>query len=51
MDAQRIHYNAVGKALGRVEGPAEVSGQATYAADILLPDMISGRAGVTAAAL
>src|ERR671931_2792289 len=44
MNAQRTHYNAVGKALGRVEGPAKVSGQATYAADIRLPGMVWGKA-------
>jgi CO/xanthine dehydrogenase Mo-binding subunit len=36
-------YNTVGKALGRVEGPAKVSGRATYAADVLLPGMIWGK--------
>jgi|RhiMetdeSRZDD1v2_1073273.scaffolds.fasta_scaffold41950_4 CO/xanthine dehydrogenase Mo-binding subunit len=44
MAAQRTHYNAVGRALGRVEGPAKVSGQATYAADIRLPGMVWGKA-------
>jgi CO/xanthine dehydrogenase Mo-binding subunit len=37
-------YNAVGKPLGRVEGPAKVTGQATYSADVLLPGMIWGKA-------
>ena len=37
-------YRTVGKALGRVEGPAKVSGQATYAADVLLPGMLWGKA-------
>ncbi|HEX2276557.1 MAG TPA: xanthine dehydrogenase family protein molybdopterin-binding subunit [Candidatus Tectomicrobia bacterium] len=36
-------YNAVGKPLGRVEGPLKVTGQATYSADVLLPGMIWGR--------
>ena len=36
-------YNAVGKPLGRVEGPAKVTGQATYSADVLLPGMIWGK--------
>jgi CO/xanthine dehydrogenase Mo-binding subunit len=44
MEAQRIHYSAVGRALGRVEGPAKVSGQATYATDIRLPGMVWGKA-------
>jgi CO/xanthine dehydrogenase Mo-binding subunit len=44
MAEQRTHYNAVGRALGRVEGPAKVSGQATYAADIRLPGMVWGKA-------
>ncbi len=37
-------YNAVGKAIGRVEGPAKVTGVATYSADIRLPGMIWGKA-------
>jgi CO/xanthine dehydrogenase Mo-binding subunit len=37
-------YNAVGKPIGRVEGPAKVSGAATYSADIRLPEMIWGKA-------
>lgn len=32
-------YTVVGQALGRVEGPAKVSGQAQYAADVLRPGM------------
>ena len=40
----RMTYRTVGKALGRVEGPAKVSGQATYAADVLLPGMLWGKA-------
>ncbi len=39
-----MNYNTVGKALGRVEGPAKVSGQATYTADVRLPGMIWGKA-------
>src|ERR671924_1880729 len=37
-------YSAVGKPLGRVEGPAKVTGGATYAADVLLPGLIWGKA-------
>jgi CO/xanthine dehydrogenase Mo-binding subunit len=37
-------YSAVGKPLGRVEGPAKVTGAATYTADILLPGMAWGKA-------
>jgi CO/xanthine dehydrogenase Mo-binding subunit len=37
-------YNAVGKPIGRVEGPAKVTGTATYSADIRLPGMIWGKA-------
>ena len=37
-------YNAVGKPIGRVEGPAKVTGAATYSADIRLPSMIWGKA-------
>ncbi|HEY7490863.1 MAG TPA: hypothetical protein VIH59_07140 [Candidatus Tectomicrobia bacterium] len=36
-------YCIVGKAPGRVEGPAQVSGQATYAAEVLLPGMVWGK--------
>lgn len=39
-----MHYRTVGQALGRVEGPAKVSGRATYAADVLLPGMLWGKA-------
>lgn len=34
----------VGKPVGRVEGPAKVSGKATYTADVILPGMIWGKA-------
>jgi CO/xanthine dehydrogenase Mo-binding subunit len=37
-------YSTVGKPLGRVEGPAKVSGSATYTADVLLPGTIWGKA-------
>jgi CO/xanthine dehydrogenase Mo-binding subunit len=37
-------YNTVGKPIGRVEGPAKVTGAATYSADIRLPGMIWGKA-------
>jgi CO/xanthine dehydrogenase Mo-binding subunit len=37
-------YNAVGKPIGRIEGPAKVRGAATYSADIRLPRMIWGKA-------
>jgi carbon-monoxide dehydrogenase large subunit len=37
-------YNAVGRPLGRIEGPAKVTGRATYAADVLLPGTIWGKA-------
>jgi len=37
-------YQAVGKPVGRVEGPAKVTGTATYSADIRLPGMIWGKA-------
>jgi CO/xanthine dehydrogenase Mo-binding subunit len=36
-------YHTVGKPLGRVEGPAKVTGQAAYSADVLLPGMIWGK--------
>jgi CO/xanthine dehydrogenase Mo-binding subunit len=39
-----MSYNAVGKPIGRVEGPAKVTGAATYSADIRLPGMIWGKA-------
>jgi len=37
-------YNAIGKPIGRVEGPAKVTGAATYSADIRLPNMAWGKA-------
>jgi CO/xanthine dehydrogenase Mo-binding subunit len=37
-------YHAVGKSIGRVEGPAKVTGAATYSADIRLPNMVWGKA-------
>jgi len=37
-------YTTVGKPLGRVEGPAKVTGNAKYAADVLLPGMVWGKA-------
>jgi CO/xanthine dehydrogenase Mo-binding subunit len=37
-------YKAVGKPIGRVEGPAKVTGAATYSADIQLPGMVWGKA-------
>src|SRR5918994_1962773 len=37
-------YHAVGKPIGRVEGPAKVTGAATYSADIRLHGMIWGKA-------
>ncbi len=37
-------FSAVGKPLGRVEGPAKVTGGALYAADVNLPGMIWGKA-------
>jgi carbon-monoxide dehydrogenase large subunit len=37
-------YSTVGKPLGRVEGPAKVTGAAAYAADIRLPGMLWGKA-------
>ena len=39
-EAQCTYYNAVGKALGRVERPAKVSGQATYQAALALQQQI-----------
>ena len=41
---EAMTYNAVGKPIGRVEGPAKVTGAATYSADIRLPSMIWGKA-------
>jgi CO/xanthine dehydrogenase Mo-binding subunit len=37
-------YNAVGKPIGRVEGPAKVTGSATYSADIRPPSTVWGKA-------
>jgi len=37
-------YSAIGKPIGRVEGPAKVTGAATYSADIRLSGMIWGKA-------
>ena len=37
-------YHAVGKPIGRVEGPTKVTGAATYSADIRLPAMLWGKA-------
>jgi CO/xanthine dehydrogenase Mo-binding subunit len=37
-------YHAIGKPIGRVEGPAKVTGAATYSADIRLPGMVWGKA-------
>lgn len=37
-------YSAIGRSIPRGEGPAKVTGSATYAADILLPGMIWGKA-------
>ena len=37
-------YRAIGKSIARGEGPAKVTGAAAYAADILLPGMIWGKA-------
>ncbi|MBI3328759.1 MAG: xanthine dehydrogenase family protein molybdopterin-binding subunit, partial [Nitrospinae bacterium] len=39
-----MSYSVVGKPHGRVEGPAKVTGEATYTADVLLPGMIWGKA-------
>lgn len=39
-----MSYSIVGKPLGRTEGPAKVSGEAIYAADVRLPGMIWGKA-------
>lgn len=37
-------YEVIGKAIPRVDGPAKVSGEATYAADVSLPGMLWGKA-------
>src|SRR5688500_18930359 len=39
-----MSYSAIGKSIPRGEGPSKVTGSATYAADILLPGMIWGKA-------
>jgi CO/xanthine dehydrogenase Mo-binding subunit len=36
-------YTVVGKPLGRLEGPAKVTGAATFTADVILPEMIWGK--------
>ncbi len=36
-------YTVVGKPLGQVEGPAKVTGAATFTADVILPEMIWGK--------
>ena len=36
-------YTIVGKPLGRLEGPAKVTGAATFTADVILPGMIWGK--------
>jgi CO/xanthine dehydrogenase Mo-binding subunit len=41
---EAMTYNTVGKPIGRVEGPAKVTGAATYSADVRLPGMIWGKA-------
>jgi len=38
-----MSYGKIGQRLGRVEGPAKVTGEAKYTADILLPGMIWGK--------
>ena len=38
-----MSFSVVGKPIGRVEGPAKVSGNATYTADLLLPGLIWGK--------
>ena len=37
-------YSVVGRSVTRGEGPDKVSGNATYAADVLLPGMLTGKA-------
>jgi CO/xanthine dehydrogenase Mo-binding subunit len=39
-----VSLTVVGKPVGRVEGPEKVSGKATYAADLILPGLIWGKA-------
>ena len=36
-------YGKIGQPLGRIEGPAKVTGEAKYTADVLLPGMIWGK--------
>ncbi|HLF77449.1 MAG TPA: xanthine dehydrogenase family protein molybdopterin-binding subunit [Dehalococcoidia bacterium] len=36
-------YEVIGKAIPRVDGPAKVTGQATYAADVKLPGVLWGK--------
>ena len=36
-------YTVIGKPLGRLEGPAKVTGAATFTADVILPEMIWGK--------
>ena len=38
-----MSYGKIGQPLGRVEGPAKVTGEAQYTADVLLPGMIWGK--------
>ena len=38
-----MSFGKIGQRLGRVEGPAKVTGEARYTADILLPGMIWGK--------
>ena len=38
-----MSYTVVGKPLGRLEGPAKVTGAATFTADVILPRMIWGK--------
>ncbi|MEE8349123.1 MAG: xanthine dehydrogenase family protein molybdopterin-binding subunit [Acidobacteriota bacterium] len=38
-----MSYTVVGKPLGNLEGPAKVTGAATFTADVILPEMIWGK--------
>ena len=38
-----MSYRTIGQPQGRVEGPAKVTGEAKFTADVLLPDMIWGK--------
>ncbi|MCK5353335.1 molybdopterin-dependent oxidoreductase, partial [bacterium] len=38
-----MSYGKIGQPLGRVEGPAKVTGEAKFTADVLLPGMIWGK--------